>query len=47
MRHERPWECPGCDNCFCMYATCHACCKGKTEEQIKQQANAKGGFDFE
>ncbi len=38
-----PWNCPGCgkevcEHCFDKYATCKACCEGKTDEQLEEQA---------
>jgi len=44
------WDCAGCgkegcDDCFWMYAHCRACCAGKTDAQLKEQANEKG-YDF-
>lgn len=50
--NRHPWDCPGCgkevcENCFDKYGTCKSCCEGKTDEQLKEQANVKGGFDFE
>lgn len=45
------WDCPGCgkegcDDCFERYAHCKACAAGKTDEELRLQAN-ENGFDFE
>ncbi len=47
---DNVWDCPGCgkegcDDCFWMYAHCKPCCEGKSEEELRLAANAKG-FDF-
>lgn len=45
------WECPGCgeetcERCFCLYAHCKPCAKGKDEEDLRMTANL-AGWDFE
>jgi hypothetical protein len=45
------WDCPGCDkescdNCFERYGFCKECAKGKSDEEMRLAANAKG-WDFE
>lgn len=45
------WDCPGCgkeccDSCFSVYAHCKPCCEGKSDEEMRLAANAKG-HDFE
>lgn len=45
------WNCPGCgkeicESCFDRYAHCKPCAAGKTDEELRQAANAKG-HDFE
>ena len=45
------WDCPGCgkescDDCFERYAHCKMCAAGKTDEELRQAANADGkAFD--
>ena len=45
------WDCPGCgkehcDDCFDRLGHCKACAAGKTDEELRLAANAKG-WDFE
>lgn len=45
------WDCPGCGNetcedCFDRYAHCKSCSSGKTDEELRLAAKAKG-YDFE
>lgn len=47
---ENIWNCPGCgkegcDDCFWTYAHCKPCAAGKSDEELRLAANAKG-FDF-
>jgi len=49
-RRHRIWECPGCGKeccelCFRMFGHCRKCAEGKTEEELRLAANAKG-WDF-
>ena len=43
------WDCPGCDkegcdSCFELYAHCKECAVGKTDEDLRLAANAKGFY---
>ncbi len=48
----KPWACPGCDeetcdSCFDRYAHCKRCAAGKTDEELREAANARGDWNFE
>lgn len=45
-----PWDCPGCgkevcENCFSLFAHCLECSCGKSDEELRLQANEQG-FEF-
>jgi len=46
------WDCPGCDKeiceaCFDRLGHCRTCAAGKSDEELRLDANATGRFDFE